>query len=265
MSLYGRVKKTYAYGQIFGYQRSLPELYFWLLGSKKVPLTIFKKKLGKKKEIFKKKKKINPFSAEKEKMAKIFLEPVFRLPFIYFVGLTGSVSANNAKNDDDIDIFIITSPHTLWVARPVILLYLELIKKRRKRSTNIYNQKDLICSNLWIDASNLTLPKNKRNLYTAHEVLQVLPIYDKNDTYYRFVQSNLWVKKYLANAYSKKNKKQKQPKVRISLAIFLIPLNGIMFLLQFFFMLPLTKGESVSYTQAFFHDQKFSKKVLSKV
>lgn len=265
MNLYGRVKKTYAYGQIFGYQRSLPELYFWLLGSKKVPLKIFRKKLGIKKEIFKKKKKINHIGREKEKMAKRLLAPVFRLPFVYFVGLTGSISANNAKKGDDIDVFIITSPHTLWIARPVILLYLELIKKRRKRSTNIYDQKDLICSNLWIDVANLAIPKNKRNLYTAHEVLQVLPIYDKKCVYQKFVQSNSWVKKYLANAYSKKNKKKKIPNTSIRQNIFLLPLNGIFFLLQFFFMLPLTKGESVSYTQAFFHDKKFSKEVLSKV
>lgn len=265
MNLHDRVKKTYAYGQIFGYKRSFPEIYFWLLGSKKIPYTLFKTKIGSKINTYGFKKKINVYSKEKTNKAVNFLSPIFKLPFIYFVGLTGSVSANNAKKSDDIDIFIITAPHTMWVARPVILLYLEIIKRRRRRFTPLSDQMDLICPNLWMDSLNLKLPKSMRNLYVAHEILQVLPIYNKMDTYQRFLQSNSWVKKYLANAYSQTANNKKLKTTSSFQGILFGPLNLLLFFLQIIFMWPLTKGENVNYTQAYFHDQKFSKNILSKV
>jgi len=36
----------------------------------------------------------------------------------------------------------------------------------------------------------LALPQNKQNLYTAHEVIQLLPIYNKDNTYAKFLRAN---------------------------------------------------------------------------
>lgn len=265
MNLSDRVKKTYDYGKIFGYKRSFPEIHFWLLGSKKISFANLMRKVDLKINNYKAKKKLNAYSIEKTGKAIKVLSPIFKLPFIYFIGLTGSISANNAKKSDDIDIFVIAAPHTMWVARPIILLYLEIIKKRRKRFTSLFDQRDLICPNLWMDYLNLKVPKSMRNIYIAHEILQVLPLYNKMDTYQRFLQSNSWVKKYLANAYSQTVMDKKTKKINFFQGILFSPFNLLLFFLQIIFMWPLTKGEIISYTQAYFHDQKFSKSILSKV
>jgi hypothetical protein len=52
--------------------------------------------------------------------------------------------------------------------------------------------------------------KEDQDLYTAHEIVQLLPIFDKEKTYEEFMQTNAWVKKYLANfLVDKKYEEQK--------------------------------------------------------
>lgn len=264
MSFLGMVKKTYAYGKIFQYQRSLPELYFWKIGSKFISYKNFLKKLGSKKSLYLPKKINNPYSVQKVTFAKKKLCQIAKVPFIRLLGVTGSVSANNAKKNDDIDIFIITAPHTLWITRPLVLLYLEIKGIRRRRKTPINDQKDLICPNLWLDSANLKINKQDQNLYTAHEVLQVKPLFDKSQTYQRFLKTNRWVKRFLGNAYTL-SKIKISTKPNYSIVWFLLsPINFMFYLLQRMLMFLPTKGEKISYTQAFFHDQNFAKKILTK-
>ncbi len=264
MRFVDEVNKTYAYGKIFQYQRSLPELYFWKIGSKSVSYKSFLKKLGSKKHLYKPKKINNPYSSQKITFAKQNLSQIAKLPIVRLLGITGSVSANNAKKNDDIDIFIITAPHTLWITRPLFLLYLEIKGIRRRRGTPLHDQKDLICPNLWLDSTNLKINKQDQNLYTAHEVLQVKPLIDKSQTYQRFLKTNSWVKRFLGNAYSLSIiKTSTQQKYSIVWAL-LSPINFVFYILQRILMFLPTKGEKIAYTQAFFHDQNFAKKILTK-
>lgn len=264
MSFGAEVDKTYAYGKIFQYQRSLPELYFWKIGSKPITYKSFLKKLGAKKSLYSPKTINNSNCSRKISFAIENLRLIAKLPFIKLLGLTGSVSANNAKKNDDIDIFIITAPHTLWIARPIFLLYLEIRGIRRRRHTPLEDQKDLICPNLWLDSTNLKIRKQDQNLYTAHEVLQVKPIFDKSQTYQHFLATNSWVKRFLGNAYSLSIVNTLPQQNYSILWSLVIPLNLVFYILQRILMFLPTKGERVTYNQAFFHDRTFAKKILAK-
>ena len=264
MSFVGEVNKTYAYGKIFQYQRSLSELYFWKIGSKSISYKSFLKKLGSRKRLYAPKKIKNPYCSQKVTFAKQNLSQIAMLPFVRLLGITGSVSANNAKKNDDIDIFIITAPHTLWITRPLILLYLEIKGIRRRRGTPLNDQKDLICPNLWLDSTNLKINKQDQNLYTAHEVLQAKPLFDKSQTYQHFLKTNIWVKRFLGNAYSMSKVNTSTKQHYSKLWSLLSPINFVFYLLQRILMFLPTKGEKITYTQAFFHDQSFAKKILTK-
>ncbi len=264
MSFLGEVNNTYAYGKIFQYQRSLPEIYFWKIGSKSISYKSFLKKLGSKKGLYAPKKINNPYCSQKTTVAKQNLRQIAEFPFVRLLGITGSVSANNAKKNDDIDIFIITAPHTLWITRPLVLFYLEIKGIRRRRGTPLHDQKDLICPNLWLDGTNFKLNKQDQNLYTAHEVLQVKPLFDKSQTYQRFLKTNSWVKRFLGNAYSLSKVKILTTKHYSKLWLLLSPINFVLYILQRILMFLPTKGEKITYTQAFFHDQNFAKKILTK-
>ncbi len=288
MTLSESIKKTLAYGQIFDRPQTPDEIALWLISKKKISHTEIKKQNFTpltKSEISKREERIM-FSFQKKKIAQNTISGLKIFPFVWFVGLTGSVASNNSRQNDDLDIFIITAPSTLWFIRPFVLLFLSLKGVRRSRNTPQNMTNNLICPNLWLDVTALTLEKNKQNIYTAHEVLQVVPLINKKHTHERFILQNTWVKKYLANAYqftlrTVKGVGRVSPKPSViasfgtpnrgnpfpySYYIYYLfaPLNLLLFLFQYLIMLPYKKGESVSFRKAFFHNPDFQGKVLKK-
>lgn len=55
---------------------------------------------------------------------------------------------------------------------------------------------------MYLDEDHLQVPEKEQDLFTAHEVVQVKLLWDKDQTYQKFLVDNLWVKKYLPNAVS---------------------------------------------------------------
>ncbi len=183
-------------------------------------------------------------------------------PTIRLIALTGSVSVNNSKPSDDIDLMIVTYPNTLWITRPFFLIFLSLVFNRRHPGDNPAKVNNHFCPNLWLDTDSLSVPQSRRNIYTAHEVLQVKPIFDRGHAYLDFLHSNQWTKHFLANAYSRltqdisKNTRQNTKK-----SLLFVPLNFLMFILQYLFMLPKKTTELVSLHSAFFHKNDLSGKL----
>lgn len=264
MTIKDSVLRTYKYSSFFDFPLYPKELLLWLVSSKRTnfskipPLLI--KKLSKK-EIQKRKLRLK-ISQNKKKYAKSKLEFLKFFPFIQFVAISGSVSVDNATEKDDVDLFVITAPNTLWLVRPFVLVALEILGIRRRRGTKPALAQDLICPNLWLDTNNLLLGRERRNLFTAHEVLQIFPLINKNDTYEKFIAKNSWVKKYLANAYNSSLRVSTSGGRSFPIYFLLSPLNLIFFLLQYLFMLPQRRGEELGLGRAFFHNPNFQKKVL---
>uniref|UniRef100_A0A7C4TIM0 Polymerase nucleotidyl transferase domain-containing protein n=1 Tax=candidate division WWE3 bacterium TaxID=2053526 RepID=A0A7C4TIM0_UNCKA len=127
--------------------------------------------------------------------AKKVTEMLAKIPWIQFVGLTGSIAALNADNDSDIDMIIITKRDRVWLTRGFLFLILKIMGELRTEESS----KQKICPNIFIDESNLAWPKNKRNVYTAHEVLMVRPLFDRDNTYLKFLKANIWIKGYFGN------------------------------------------------------------------
>lgn len=119
------------------------------------------------------------------------------VPWIKMLAVTGAVAAYNAKKSDDIDVFIITEKNRLWLTRLFVVLLLKSVGKYR--TDKDYNGK--VCPNIYLDERYLEWPEEKRNLFTAHEILMMHPLIDRDDTYFRFVGKNAWLLKYFANAY----------------------------------------------------------------
>ncbi|HSW88783.1 MAG TPA: hypothetical protein VLG12_06500, partial [Candidatus Saccharimonadales bacterium] len=112
-------------------------------------------------------------AAQKLRIARRISTILSHIPTILFIGISGSLSMANTKEEDDIDLFIITKQYSVWLTRLCILLILELLRKRRKKyETKVTNK---ICVNLLIEESHLAFPISLHNLYTAHEIAQVKP------------------------------------------------------------------------------------------
>lgn len=135
----------------------------------------------------------------KQKLDKVY-------PFLFFskysapvclIGLSGSLAMQNAGKNDDVDFFVISKPGHVWSARFMLLVIASALGLRRRRGEQSPSGK--VCLNLFFDGSDLQVPEQKRNLYVAHEIVQMKPLYMKGDIYERFLNANEWVKEYLPN------------------------------------------------------------------
>ncbi len=196
------ILKTLKYADIFDYPLKSYEIHKWLI-KKQVPLQKIQKSLSKFQEykgyfFLKSKsqvlKRIKNTGVSKGLFlkAKIFTQILKIVPWIKLVGISGGLAMGNAGKIDDIDLFLITSKNRLWLSRMFSNLLLFLV--RRKRGAK--NVKGKFCLNIFIAEDRLT---QKKDLYTAHEILQMKVIWEREGTYQRFLEENEWVFKYLPN------------------------------------------------------------------
>lgn len=208
--------KTLIYADVFDYPLTLGEICRRLIKVKIIgqrPISLWLKNLKNKKIIYEKdgyyflqrKKYIVKERKEKKVYSERKIEIACKvasflkfIPSVELIGITGALAVNNSKKDDDLDLMIITSSKLLWTTRFLVTLLVELLGVRRRPGGFVTSDK--ICLNMFLDEEHLSLPIKERDLFSAHEVIQVKPIYDRNQTYQRFLQENLWVKKYLPNS-----------------------------------------------------------------
>lgn len=145
-------------------------------------------------------KKRERIAQKKHSVAQQGIKPLRLLPTIWFVGISGSLAVNNTEKNADIDLFIITAPHTLWTTRLMVNSLLHVLGNKRKVGQR--EAQDALCINMWMDGAQLHLPKNERDLYTAHELIQLKPLINKHETHERLLRANRWVHTYLPNSRS---------------------------------------------------------------
>ncbi len=142
-----------------------------------------------------KRKKI---SEGKLKRRRWLVELMGRLPWVRYVGVSGTVSMLNAAEADDIDLFIITAAGRLWTARFFCIVLASIFGMRRRPEDKEF--RDKLCLNLFFSEDDLSIPKFKRTEYVAHEMLQLMTIVNKDSTLERFIGTNKWVFGFFPNA-----------------------------------------------------------------
>ncbi len=203
---------TLSYSDIFDFPLSKEELWKFLVGKRKITRSEFEKKLIKLEEkldnkygyyYLKGREKIlqrrifNLKEVEKKlKIAKNAADWLSIIPSVLFIGISGGLAMGDATKEDD--IFIITKKQKLFATRFWILFILTLLGLRRTRSDK--NPRDKICVNLLIDESKLAWDSRKSDLYTAHEILQLKPLFERKNIYINFIKSNIWIESYFPNA-----------------------------------------------------------------
>lgn len=115
------------------------------------------------------------------------------IPFILFVGVSGSLSMLNMTENGDIDLFVITKRNSIWQARFVLLLYKYILK--------LINPDigEKLCFNLFFSEDGLEIQKMKQNEYIGHEILQIKTVVNKNGIYDQFLEKNRWILKFFPN------------------------------------------------------------------
>ena len=107
------------------------------------------------------------------------------LPFVKMVAVTGALAVENPRDArDDIDYLIVTRPGRLWLCRAFIILLVRLAQRRGVH----------LCPNYLLTENILYFVEN--NLFTAREMLQMVPLYGKS-YYLDMRDQNDWVTNYL--------------------------------------------------------------------
>ncbi|MDO8514966.1 MAG: SpoIID/LytB domain-containing protein [bacterium] len=186
---------------------------------------------------------------QKLELAKNITGKLKSIPFIEAIFVTGSVAVNNAKENADIDLMIITQPGTLWITRFLIAVYL--------KSKKIY--KKIICPNIFLDTNHLEI--EDKNLYTAHEVLQAKCLFDRSNIEQLWLAKNKWTRDYLPNAYP--NSVIASVAKQSSNVVWL-PLELLAYVIQYLFMKRKITNEHVGWGFAFFHPNQMAGKVVKR-
>lgn len=264
---YASILETVCYADLFDYPLKEEEVYRWMKEKKGVGYADIRKANGiithKDSFIFMKgREKILQKRIEREKItekkltiAKRIASVLQFIPTVKLIGVSGSVAMDNAKKEDDIDLFIITSAKTIWFTRLLTTLAVELFSSRRRPGDK--NVSDKICLNMFIDERFLSIPK--KNLYTAHEVCQLKVLYEKDNTYSKFLVANKWVKKYLPNGIKIKGQKKNS-------SIINHPSSIIEFFakhLQLWYMRNRLTTETISDSYLAFHPKDYTDDVIA--
>ena len=215
------ILKTLAYGDVFGWPMNEDEIFTKTQSSKskaqsdKLKLKTGLKQLLKenkigfknglyflygKEVIVEKRLQREKWAIKKMQLAKKSAEKLKIIPSILLVGVSGGLSVGNADKNDDIDFFIICRSGTLWTTRFLSTLLLDILGKRRKPNDKKF--KDKICLNMFVDEKGMIVPKKERDLYTAHEVVQMKPLWDRG-VHDRFLEGNKWVNEFFSSAKRK--------------------------------------------------------------
>jgi hypothetical protein len=196
----------------------------------------------------------------REKWARVstFLQRVSWLPTVQAVFVTGSLAMDNVDKESDYDFMIVTLPHTLWLTRLLITCIAWLSGKRRSWQGE---EKNNWCLNLWLDTEHLSIQPQRRNIYTAYEVIQAKPIFARQHVDHLFLAQNTWVKEYLPNVLMKRaTSAHILPSILEQL---LAPLDWIAWKFQLWYMQPHRTSEKVARGYAFFHPRD-TKAIITK-
>ncbi|MDD2758639.1 MAG: hypothetical protein PHD72_04750 [Patescibacteria group bacterium] len=138
----------------------------------------------------------------KLKIARQAVKKIRSVPFLRAVFVCNSVGSGLAETNSDVDFFIITAPRRIWLVR----FFTNLILKFFGLRTYGQNSRDKICLSFFVDSEHLNLSPLKVEEEDVHFIYwlhQMIPVYDPENYYAKFLSANEWAKKYLPNVARK--------------------------------------------------------------
>ena len=134
---------------------------------------------------------------KKFKRALLIMKIFKFIPWIKMVAIGNIIGEHNLKERGDIDLFIITAKKRVWITRFFCVLITKVLRLRPTPG----NTCNKICLSFFVseDAMNLANLMMPDDIYFLHWLAGLVPIYDSNNVYEKFIDANFWLKNYLPN------------------------------------------------------------------
>lgn len=207
-----------AYADLFDFPLSLPEIVRYqidtrlseeeiassLKESKRLARAIARSDSGfyalaGRENVFETRRKRAAASARVWARAHAYSKLLARFPFVRMIAVTGALAVDNIGEKPDIDLLVVAAPGRVWISRRLIVAVVRLARIL----------KDDLCPNYIISEDNLTL--DQRDLFTAHELAQMVPLYGFG-VYQRMIAENDWAMEYLPAAFEKRRRTEREEK-----------------------------------------------------
>lgn len=124
---------------------------------------------------------------KKQRTIKRYATFISRFPFVESVCISGSCSKGLLEEEGDIDYFIITAPHKLWLCRSILIAFKKIF---------LFNSRKYFCINYLVDSNNLQIPDE--NIFVATEIKTLMPVSNKQQ-FETFLSVNSWTNDFLPN------------------------------------------------------------------
>ncbi|HSW48454.1 MAG TPA: hypothetical protein VLG67_05240 [Candidatus Saccharimonadales bacterium] len=279
--------KPLVYSDIFDFPLTKSELWKFLISSKAIKKTDFENALntsinkhisyidgyfclkGREKIIAERKNNLKEVSKKLLIVGKT-AEYLAAIPSVLLIGISGGLAIGDVNQEDDIDFFVITKKGKLFETRLWILIILQALGLRRKRLDK--NTADKICVNLLVDETKIKWSEKSRDIYTAHEILQMKPLFERNNTYAKFIKENDWIKSFFPNIQVLNEEKswKVESKINSILSILMrflsnLPLENFIRLLQTSYMHRHMDGEIIEKHALFFHPKDYRAQTIRRL
>ena len=237
------ILKTIAFFDIFSYPLTASEIWKWLYKPQRhytlsdvrevLESSVVLKNLLTSKEgfyyisgrdhIYLRRKQNNNL-AERKFRKVVYQAKIYRfIPFVKMVAVCNSLGYSNAGEKSDIDLFVISRRGTIWLARFFTILIVKFLGMRPTED----NKKDAFCLSFFVDEDYLNILNSRMgsdDVYYPYWISNLIPIYNLDGLYEKFLEANRWYKDYLPNAYanefSKEVKASKLSKIFSQLFLF---------------------------------------------
>lgn len=153
---------------------------------------------------------------------KIMSNIISKIPTIEYMGVIGGTTLEYDSPNDNIGLFIISSPNSLWLTRALTNLLLTVLNGRKGKEGRIYLHSI-------IDKKNLLFTKKYRNLYYANLLVKLRSFYIHNEADVELLSANKWIVNFLPNIKSVSLKRKKKKKtllnylmINVNLVVFVI-------------------------------------------
>ncbi len=114
------------------------------------------------------------------------------IPFVRFIAVNGSLAYGMSRESSDIDMFIIAKRNRIWLSRLFLTMFLRMIKQYHYIGTD--KRPGKICPNRFVSDNYLLI--SPQDAYHAQDYTQMVPLFDEDNYYEKFIAKNKWMEKF---------------------------------------------------------------------